>query len=176
MKSSEIASPIDPDGALPIGDVRQSVYFALERGQQSIEYLICVARAQLLSRARAVNVEFEISGALAVDLDLSCRKSLVLVDRRLPGGEAAGKIKSYQISMDGNSGAFIGTITIGCSVGKGGMVRGSRRRRRPMWRTAMLRTAISAATTSSSCRSPARSTMRARRACRRTTMASTSSA
>lgn len=98
------------------------MYFALERGQQSIEYLICVARAQLLSRARAVNVEFEISGALAVDLGLSCRKSLVLVDRRLPGGEAAGKIKSYQISMDGNSGAFIGTVTIGCSVGKGGPV------------------------------------------------------
>jgi len=122
MKSSEIVSPIDPEGALPIGDVRRSIYFALERGQQSIEYLICVARAQLLSRARAVNVEFEISGALAVDLELSCRKSLVLVDRRLPGGEAAGKIKSYQISMDGDSGAFVGTITIGCSVGKGGRV------------------------------------------------------
>jgi hypothetical protein len=122
MQSSEIVSPCDPAGALPIGDVRQSVYFALERGQQSIEYLICVARAQLLARARAVNIEFECSGELAVDMELSCRKSLVLADRRLPGGQAGGKIKSYRINMDGDSGAFVGTISIGCSVGKGGTI------------------------------------------------------
>jgi hypothetical protein len=122
MQSSEIASPCDLGGALPIGDVRQAVYFALGRGQQSIEYLICLARAQLLARARTVDIEFEVPGELAVELGLSCRKSLVLTDRRLPGGEAGGKIKGYQISMNGDSGVFVGHITLACSIGKGGTV------------------------------------------------------
>lgn len=122
LSSSEVASPIDPGGLLPIGTVRRPSYFSMPRGAQSIEYLIALARSRLLARARMVDIEMELPGTAAVELELSCRKSCVFTDSRLPGGEAAGKIKSYSITMDGDSGAFLGSVTVGCSVGQGGTV------------------------------------------------------
>lgn len=122
LSSSEIASPIDPADALPIGDVRSAVYFSGPRGAQSIEYLIALARARLLARARTVFVDVEIPFLMGVDFNLSCRKSIVFADSRLPGGLAAGKITNYTLAVDGDSGAMTCSITFGCSVGKGNTV------------------------------------------------------
>jgi hypothetical protein len=119
MSSSEVTSAIDPGGAVPLAGTARS-YFATDRGAQSLEYLIAVARANLLARARAVTVAFDIPFPLAVASDVSCRKNAVLTDPRLPGTVVGGKISHYTLAM--SAGAMSATIEIGCSVGKGGTI------------------------------------------------------
>jgi hypothetical protein len=43
-------------------------------------------------------------------------------DPRLPGGTATGKITSYSLTGNGDSGAFLTKIKIGCAVGTSGTV------------------------------------------------------
>lgn len=124
--SGDADEPVDepttdfPDGAPPIGDVRRRAYLPTERGRRSIDFLICLARRAILERSRAVSISFSV--ALSADLiaNLSCRVNARVVDPRIPGGEAAGKIIGYVITV--SNGAPIATITIGCSVGKGNTV------------------------------------------------------
>jgi hypothetical protein len=126
LSSQDVASPVDPadtdnpDGALPIRDVRRRAYFPTDRGQDSLSVLISIARARLLARARAVDVSFAIPFADA--MNLSCRKNAAIADDRLPGGAAAGKIVGYRMACDGDSGALSASVTIGCTIGKGNTV------------------------------------------------------
>lgn len=126
MESAEVVTPLDADDSgeplMPIRDVRARTYFATPRGTQSIEYLIAVCRAQLLARARAVFITFEIDCALAVESDLSCRKNVTLNADCLPGGTATGKIVEYKISGNGDQGLLACSIKIGCAIGRGGSV------------------------------------------------------
>jgi hypothetical protein len=115
VTSNVVDQPVDPGGALPIGDPARASYFQTDRGQQSFEYLLALARAKLLARARAVNITFTCPWALA--LPLSCRWNVKLYDRRLPGGGAVGKVTAYTLSYDGTS--MIANVTIGCTVGMG---------------------------------------------------------
>lgn len=110
----------DTDVDIPIGDLRHPSYFKIGRGRLSFEHVLLRARAALLSRARAVDVSFETT--LARGLGLSCRKSATLLDPRLPGGQATGKIKGYELSLDGATGTAIARVVIGCAVGRGGAV------------------------------------------------------
>lgn len=102
-----------------IGDARRNRYFATDRGLQSMEHLIARARALLLARARAIDVQFQVP--FDTGLSLSCRKSASMQDPRIPGGVVAGKIKAYSLIADGN-GAFYASVTIGCSVGRDGSI------------------------------------------------------
>lgn len=120
--SSEVASPIDPGGTLPIGKALRRMYLPTDRGSKSIEYLIALARSRLIAAARCVRATFEVSFHDALEVGLSLRKSGVLHDNRLPGATAGGKITSYQISGNGDSGEFRATVTLACSVGRGGSV------------------------------------------------------
>ncbi|WP_027521765.1 hypothetical protein [Bradyrhizobium sp. Ec3.3] len=122
FQSSDIASPIDPGGALPIGSVVKRDFFTRDRGTPSIEFLIALGRSRLIAAARCVRVSFEVSFRDAVDAHLSMRKSGVLHDSRLPGGLAGGKIVAYQLTGNGDSGEFKGAVTLACSVGKGGAI------------------------------------------------------
>jgi hypothetical protein len=110
----------DVVGEMPIGSVRRRSYFPTARGLQSLEYLICLARAHLLLRSRAVEVTFECAFERAIEL--SCRKNARVFDPRLPGGNALGKIVKYGFSADGGTGKLLGTVTIGCAIGFGGAV------------------------------------------------------
>jgi hypothetical protein len=110
----------DVTGAIPIGSARRRSYFPSTRGLQSLEYLICLARAHLILRSRAVEVTFECAFERAIGL--SCRRNARLFDPRLPGGNALGKIVRYGFSADGDTGKLIGTATIGCAIGFGGAV------------------------------------------------------
>src|SRR5262249_10861028 len=65
-------------GELPIGSARRRSYISTARGLQSLEYLICLARAHLLLRSRAVEVTFECAFERAVEL--SCRKNARVFD------------------------------------------------------------------------------------------------
>lgn len=114
--SFPVKIPESSDTEIPIGLPSRRSYFPQTRGQDSIKYLLMLARANIVSRARAVQVKFQCTFERA--LELSLRKNAVLFDPRLPGGEALGKIVGYSISMAG--GQLIGEVTMGCAIGKGG--------------------------------------------------------
>jgi hypothetical protein len=122
MSSSELASPIDDYGDLPIGDVRRRTFFATDRGAVSIEYLIALMRSRLLIRARCAEVTFETDFRTAIDAGVTLRKSLVMVDHRFPDGEVGGKIISYRMSLDGDDGTLIAEIKIGATAGRNGII------------------------------------------------------
>ena len=116
IKADDVGIPID--GVVPIGSVGRRAYFTTDRGLRSIEYLIQRARSALLHRARAVKVEFVCRFERAIAL--SCRKNARLYDRRLPGGEALGKIVAYTFSANTQAGLLSGTVTTASAVGYGG--------------------------------------------------------
>ncbi len=122
LSSSEVTQPVDESGALPIRDQRAAAYFSTERGTQSVEYLLALARSRLLARARCVFVSVEIPFDDAIGHELSCRKNVVLTDARMPGGTASGKITEYSLSLDGDTGEAVCAISFGCTPGHGGVV------------------------------------------------------
>lgn len=105
-------------GTRPIGYLQRRSYFRTDRGRQSLQNLALRARALLRAEARCIEISADVTWADA--LLLTCRKAATLTDARLPGGTATGKIKAYSIFMDPQSGAWGGTVTIGCVPGTGG--------------------------------------------------------
>lgn len=108
------------DVSTSISDQRSNRFFGTTRGKQAFENLIARARATLLARARAIDVSFDLPFPVAIGL--SCRKSGAVFDDRLPGGSAAGKVKGYSLTADGDSGTLIGNVTLGCTIGRDGSV------------------------------------------------------
>lgn len=100
----------------PIGDLRRNSYFKTDRGLQSFEYLLMLARAKLLARARTVNVQVGIP--FDDGLSLSCRKNVRVIDPRFPDGEATGKVIEYRMVASGD-GLHKCFVTIGCTIGEG---------------------------------------------------------
>jgi hypothetical protein len=114
-KWTSIGSADVPIGGYP-GNTPATSYWPTVRAQQSIAYLIALARARLRLRSRAVEVSFDCRFERAIQL--SCRQNAVVFDPRLPGGSAAGKIIAYKISINGDTQELIGNVTIGCAVGQ----------------------------------------------------------
>lgn len=111
--------PVDiPAGGYP-GNITARSYFPTERGLQSVEYLLALARARLRYRSRAITVSWDCRFELA--MSLTCRWNALLYDFRLPGGQAAGKITRVTIKCDGD-GELLGSVTIGASVGYGDVI------------------------------------------------------
>lgn len=100
---------------VPIGDVARRSYFTTERGHWSIEYALCVARAHLLKRSRVVTVQWDFRAERFTEL--SCRKNARVLDPRLPGGTALGKITQYGMTFSG-AGGIRGHVTVQCAIGK----------------------------------------------------------
>lgn len=128
LSTQDVDQPVDapdtahPDGALPIGDLRNRSFFQSDRGRDSVEYLIALARSRLLYRARAVQVSFRTTWQNG--LSFSCRKNCRLADGRLPGGAATGKITAYRLhaSAGGSPFQFFAEATIDCAIGQGSTV------------------------------------------------------
>lgn len=127
LSSSAADQPIDPpddtDGeptGFPIGDRSRRSYFKTARGRRSIEYLICLARQQLLARARCVTIAVETD--FARGLGLTCRQNVAIADPRLPGGAAAGKVIGTVLARSGDTGASTCSITLACTIGNGNTV------------------------------------------------------
>ena len=116
--SGDAVEPVDAGDAMPIGDLRRRAYFTTERGHASVAYLANIAAARLLAAARCVEISFEVPFSHAASLSL--RKSGSILDPRLPGGGATGKIKSYTIFANGSSGETGCRVTLGCTPGYGG--------------------------------------------------------
>lgn len=93
-------------------------YFTGDRGKQSIQYLIQLARANVILRSRAVRVVWQCTFDRAAELSL--RKNALLHHRLMPGGQVIGKIVGYSITSDG--GRVFGEVTIGSCIGYDGSV------------------------------------------------------
>lgn len=116
--SANAASDVTFDNSTPLGDPAARDYIHSTRGQLSVEYLIMVARANLLAKARAVQITYQTTFDLGMPISL--RMNALFHDPRLPGGQAIGKIISYSHDLSGDDGAPLSTIVIGCTVGYGG--------------------------------------------------------
>src|SRR5690606_22068276 len=101
-----------------IVNTRRNRFFDTDRGRQSFNHMLCRARALLVARSRAVDITF--SFPFERGLTLTGKETATLYDPRLPGGSATGKVKQYVLHVDGQSGASMATVTIGCAVGRGG--------------------------------------------------------
>jgi hypothetical protein len=106
--------------AAGIIDTHANTYLPTARGLQSIEYLLMVARAHLLQGSRVVQINWECPFRMATGL--SCRMNATIEDARIPGNLVMGKIVSYSMTGDGDSGAFLGAVQIDCAVGNGDAV------------------------------------------------------
>jgi hypothetical protein len=116
LSSDFIDKAVDPDGSIPIGNVAYRSYFQTARGNVSFEYLLLAARAKMRARARAVDITFAVPWQQALAITL--RHNVQISDRRLPGGGALGKVKSYKLSC-ATGGIMLGEFTIGCAIGTG---------------------------------------------------------
>ena len=101
-----------------IGDPRRRSYIATARGNQSLEHLIALARANLMKRARVVEIAF--APKLSRMPDITLRKNASLIEPRV--GEALGKIIGYSLALDGSDGRPNCEVRIGCPIGRGGTV------------------------------------------------------
>ena len=115
LTSDYVGQGVDPGGAMPIGSLVYKSYFQTDRGTQSFEYLLLAARAKLRARARSVDVTFAVPWTTALGIGL--KHSVTLLDRRLPGGTATGKVKSY--TLRAADGVQLGEFVIGCTIGNG---------------------------------------------------------
>jgi hypothetical protein len=114
LASRKVSDPID--GVPPLGDLRRASYIKTDRGRRSLDYLVALARARLLARARAVEVSATLP--FAAGIWLSCRMNATVTDDRLPGGAATGKVIGYVLRASGD-GARRCEVTIGCTIGNG---------------------------------------------------------
>lgn len=109
--------------SIPIGGTAMNVqarcFFPTDRGQISVQHLVCRARARIRFRARAVTVKFDTP--IENVFGLSCRMNATIYDGRIPGGAATGKIIGYSMTADGE-GKMLGHVTIGVAVGYGNSV------------------------------------------------------
>jgi hypothetical protein len=103
-------------GVVPIGDPARRSYIATARGNQSLEHLIALARANLMKRARVVEISF--APKLSRMPEISLRKNCFLTEPRV--GEALGKIIGYSVALNGNDGRIDCQVRIGCAIGRGG--------------------------------------------------------
>lgn len=116
VSSNNVDEPL-PNEVLPIGDLARASFFETERGQQSLQYLMCLARSALIMASRCVEISATIPFERAIDL--SCRKMAIINDPGLPGGQALGKVKEYSFTADGDTGEMIGKVVIASSIGYG---------------------------------------------------------
>jgi hypothetical protein len=95
----------------------RGTYFTTDRGKQSLERALEIAKAYLAASSRCIEISFCCS--LGQALEWTCRDSLSLEDPRLPGGKAMGKIKSLTFEAMGETGTQRAYVTIACCIGKG---------------------------------------------------------
>jgi hypothetical protein len=124
VSSDQVAVPLDAAdtgfSSSPIGDPRRNSYFQTDRGQQSYQYLISRAVALLKARCRCVSVD--ISCKWEIGVPITTRQNVTVFDRRLPLGSVSGKVTSVNLKFTDDGSGQTATITIACSVGRGGTI------------------------------------------------------
>lgn len=112
-----IGTGVIPIGGTP-GDIWASDFWGSDYAKTiTIPYLVSIQRARARFKARAVNVDFTVIDPFGLGLQLTCRKTAALSDRRLGGGIATGKIILVEHSCDGETGRETCRAQIGCAIG-----------------------------------------------------------
>lgn len=106
----------DPVLGMAIGDTRRASYLNTDRGTMSLQYLLLLGRAELRRRARAIEVSCRVPWATGIAATL--RMNAHIVDRRLPSGEAIGKITGYAFAASGDGAHYV-DLSIACAIGHG---------------------------------------------------------
>lgn len=106
------------DAEVPIDNSGARSYIVKDRGQDSLRYLLALARAALLKRSRCV--EIIVNPFVEHMPQVTLRKNLIVVDDRIPGGGCVGKITEYQLALDGKTGRIETSVKIQCCVGRAG--------------------------------------------------------
>jgi len=119
ISASDTVTEPDDAGDMPIGFVGRASYLNTDRGASSVQYAMLLARAELRRAARAVEVSVRVPWALGVGATL--RQNVHVIDRRLPGGEAVGKITSYTMTASPDEGMSV-ELVCGVAIGRGGTV------------------------------------------------------
>lgn len=89
-------------------------YMSTDRGAWTLEAGICRARSRLRWRSRAVVIKFDAPFELVAPITL--RQNVTIVEPRIPGGVATGKVISTTLHFDGD-GEMYGHVEIGVPVG-----------------------------------------------------------
>lgn len=119
LSTSGLRQPIGPNGTYPLYDSRSNTFFKTDYGKNvSFPFLIQYAKARLKFKARAITIEVTVP--LWKVLDISCRHNVHVIDYRIPGGQATGKVISYALTSTG--GREAAKIKIGCMIGRGGTI------------------------------------------------------
>lgn len=127
LNAADVSEALDPDGdtdggfVAAIGDPRRRSYITTQRGELTLQHLICLARSVLIKRSRCARITFEPKDHLRMG-DITLRKNAIIHDPRIPSGEATGKIISYRYAVDGSAGRPECSVTIACAVGRGGEI------------------------------------------------------
>lgn len=102
-----------PIGGVP-GQIHANNFFPSDRGNDSIVYGALRGRARLLYRGRCVEVSLQVP--YDEGIGITTRKTATVHDSRLPGGIAAGKVKSAVLEV--SDGTALCTVTVACTLGK----------------------------------------------------------
>lgn len=112
-------SSVTRDGTIPIGNLARRSFCDTPRGVQAVEYLTLLARANLIDKSRVVNTTVDMAD-FEQAMDVTLRKGLLVHDRRLPGGQAVGKITGYVLSFA--DGVAKASVSITSAIGYGDAV------------------------------------------------------
>jgi hypothetical protein len=121
LTSQYIGQGVDAGGEVPIGSLTRASYFQTDRGASSLEYLLLLARAKMRAKSRAVDLAFAVEWRTAIGITL--RNNVTLLDRRLAGGSATGKVKSYKLTA--GDGVMLGEFVLGVPIGTGDVSNGT---------------------------------------------------
>lgn len=105
------------EDASALGRPDRDRFLDTDRGLKVIEHAILVGRARMRASLRAIEIGF--TGRWDELADITLRHSVRIVDRRLPGGEATGKVVRYSMSIAGDQAPTV-SVTIGVAVGTAG--------------------------------------------------------
>jgi hypothetical protein len=115
LTSQYVGQGVDAGGEVPIGSLTKASYFQTDRGASSFENLLLQARAKMRAKSRAIEIAFAVDWRTALTITL--RNSVTLSDRRIAGGRATGKVKSYKLTVA--DGVMLGEFVIGVPIGTG---------------------------------------------------------
>lgn len=119
LNGGDVGVPLPGETEPPIGITGRRSYFPTDRGKDSLEYVINVARSHIISKSRVAETRWTSTDFFKV-LGLSLRMSASATDaRRLPGGTVSGKITNIKLVADGDSGEFTGSVAIKSAAGYG---------------------------------------------------------
>jgi len=93
----------------------RETFFLTSRGQKAYEHALTLAQYHLARSARTH--EISITGSWEDLLAITTNHTLRLEDSRIPGGRVRGKVVSYKIYAEGESGFRAVDVTIAPSIG-----------------------------------------------------------